>query len=65
MSKWRISYIGKVGRDLGLSDAATADAARQQAIDFYHIEPAQQFRLVAVEVVQAKKPAREKVGAKS
>jgi hypothetical protein len=38
MSKWRLSYIGKVGRSLGTSDAPTEALARKEAIDFYDIE---------------------------
>ncbi len=40
-------------------------AARTKAIDFYEIEPSQQFRVVAVKVVRAKAPARTKEGVKS
>jgi hypothetical protein len=65
MDKWRVSYFGKKGEPLGTVEAADAVAACKKAIDFYDIEPAQQFRVVAVQLGPAKKPARAKVGAKS
>jgi hypothetical protein len=60
MYRWRISFMGKVGRSLGTSDAPTEALARKEAIDFYRIPPSQQFMVVAVQVVETKKPAKSK-----
>jgi len=64
MYKWRVTYFGKAGQPLGTVDAPDEASARKQAIEFYDVPPNQQFRVVAVQVVEAKK-ARTKVGAKS
>jgi len=64
--RWRISIFGKTpARPLGIVVAPDEAAARTKAIDFYEIEPSQQFRVVAVKVVRAKAPARTKEGVKS
>jgi hypothetical protein len=60
MCQWRIIYIGKVCCSLGISDAATEALARKEAIDFYDIPSDQQFRVVAVKIEEAKKPAKVK-----
>jgi hypothetical protein len=58
-------FRGKKGEPLGTVEAADAMSAGREAIDFYGIEPSQQFRVVAVQFGEARKPARAKVGAKS
>jgi hypothetical protein len=56
MFKWRISILGKTPAiPLGTVTAPDEASARQQAIEFYSIEPAQQFRVVAVKIEEAKK----------
>jgi len=56
MFRWRISIFGKTpARALGVVAAPDEEAARKRAIEFFQIEPALQFRVVAVKVAEAKK----------
>jgi hypothetical protein len=52
MYRWRISIFGKTpARPLGVITAPDDEAAaRTKAIEYFHIEPALQFRVVAVKV---------------
>ena len=54
MYKWRVSYFGKTGQTLGTVEATNEASARKEAIEFYDIEPAQQFRVVAVKLGKIK-----------
>jgi hypothetical protein len=54
-----VSATNSLPIQMKLPDEASA---RQQAIEFYSIEPSQQFRVVAVKIEEAKKA---KAGAKS
>ena len=66
MFRWRISIFDKTpARSLGILAAPDEASACTKAIEFSRIEPALQFRVVAVRIEEAKKPARAKVGAKS
>jgi len=47
-------------RALGVVAAPDDASARKRAIEFFQIEPALQFRVVAVKIEEAKKPARVK-----
>jgi hypothetical protein len=62
MYRWRISIFGKTpARPLGVITAPDDEAAaRTKAIEYFHIEPALQFRVVAVKVDMMK----QKAGAK-
>jgi hypothetical protein len=65
MFSWRISIFGKTpARPLGTVSAPDEPAAVTRAIEFFQIEPAMHFRVVAVKVVEAKEPRRTKAGAK-
>jgi hypothetical protein len=56
MFRWRISIFGKTpATSLGTVQAPDEQTARQRAIEFYSIEPSQQFRVVAVKIEEAKK----------
>jgi hypothetical protein len=57
MFRWRISIFGKTpARSLGIITAPDDEAAaRTKASEYFHIEPALQFRVVAARI--AKKPA--------
>jgi hypothetical protein len=64
MYRWRISIFGKTPAiPLGTVTAPDEATARKQAIDFYSIPPNQQFRVVAVKLDEAKKPAKTKARA--
>ncbi len=66
MYRWRISIFGKApARPLRIVVAPDEAAARTKAIDFYEIEPSQQFRVVAVRSSGPKRPPRTKEGVKS
>jgi hypothetical protein len=55
MFRWRITIFGKTpARPLGTVAAPDEQSARQRAIEFFQIEPAMQFRVVAVKVGEAK-----------
>jgi hypothetical protein len=56
MFRWRISIFGKTpARSLGIITAPDDEAAaRTKASEYFHIEPALQFRVVAVKVSAAK-----------
>jgi hypothetical protein len=59
MYRWRVSIFGKSARSLGSIVAPDDEAsARAKAIEFFHVEPAHQFRVVVtkVEKVKAKAP---------
>jgi hypothetical protein len=60
MFRWCVFYFGENGRVLGNVNARDGDSARAEAIEFYDIEPAQQFRVVAVKLGKIKEPARAK-----
>jgi hypothetical protein len=50
---WRISIFGKTPvRSLGTVAAPNEAAAKERAIEFFGIEPAMQFRVVAVKLGQ-------------
>jgi hypothetical protein len=58
MYRWRISIFGKTpARSLGTVAAPDEVSAVAKAIEFFCIEPALQFRVVAVRL--APKPAKE------
>jgi hypothetical protein len=55
MYRWRISIFGKTpAGPLGVITAPDEAAAQTKAIEYFHIEPAHQFRVVAVKVGTAK-----------
>jgi GTP-binding protein EngB required for normal cell division len=62
MFRWRISIFGKTpARSLGTITAPDDEAtARTKAIEYFHIEPALQFRVVVtkLEKVKAKEAAK-------
>jgi hypothetical protein len=62
MFRWRISVFGKTpARSLGIITAPDDEAAaRTKAIEYFHIEPALQFRVVVtkLEKVKAKEAAK-------
>jgi len=63
MYRWRISIFRKTpARSLSTVAAADEATARTKAIEFFSIEPAQQFRIVAVKMSakKAKEPASAK-----
>ena len=61
MFRWRISIFGKAPtRSLGVVAAPDEVSACTKAIEFFQIEPALQFRVVAVKIAEAKKPAKAK-----
>jgi hypothetical protein len=55
MFRWSVSYFGKTGETLGTVEARNEAEACREAIEFYSIEPSQQFRVVAVKITEAKK----------
>jgi hypothetical protein len=60
MFRWRISIFGKTpARTLGTVSASNELSAVTKAIEFFQIEPAMQFRVVAVKVEE--KPAEVSV----
>jgi hypothetical protein len=62
---WRITIFGKTpARPIGTVMAPDEQSAVTRAIEFFQIEPAMQFRVVAVKIVDAKEPRRTKVGTK-
>jgi hypothetical protein len=55
MLRWRISVFGATpARSLGVVTAPNEDSAKAKAIEFFSIEPAQQFRVVAIKLGKAK-----------
>ena len=56
MFRWRISIFGKTpARSLGIITAPDDEAAaRTKAIEYLHIEPALQFRVVVTKLGKAK-----------
>jgi hypothetical protein len=59
MCRWRISIFGKTpARPLGVITAPDDEAAaRTKAIEYFHIEPALQFRVVATKLEKVKERA--------
>jgi hypothetical protein len=56
MFRWRITIFGKTpARTLGTVAAPDEPSAMTRAIEFFQVEPAMQFRVVAVKVEEAKK----------
>jgi hypothetical protein len=61
MFRWRISIFGKTpARSLGTVAAPNELSAVTKAIEFFQIEPAMRFRIVAVKVDEAKPRAKAK-----
>ena len=60
MFRWRISIFGKTpARSLGIITAPDDEAAaRTKAIEYFHIEPALQFRVVATKLDKVKERAK-------
>jgi hypothetical protein len=58
MYRWRISIFGKTpARPLGTIIAPDDEAAaRAKAIEYFYIEPAHQFRVVATKLERVKGP---------
>ena len=58
MFRWRISIFGKTpARSLGIIAAPDDEAAaRIKAIEYFHIEPRGQFRVVATKLERVKGP---------
>jgi hypothetical protein len=55
MFQWRITIFGKTpARALGTVTAPDEASAVSKAIEFFQVEPAMQFRVVAVKVAEAK-----------
>jgi hypothetical protein len=59
MFRWRISIFGKTpARPLGIITAPDDEAAaRTKAIEYFHTEPALQFRVVATKLEKVKERA--------
>jgi hypothetical protein len=61
MFQWRITIFGKTpARALGTVAAPDEASATAKAIEFFQIEPAMQFRVVAVKVEDKKAKATVK-----
>jgi hypothetical protein len=58
MYRWRVFIFGKSpARSLGTIAAPDEAAAKTKAIEYFHIEPEHQFRVVVAKVGKAKEPA--------
>jgi len=58
MYRWRISIFGKTARSLGTIVASDDEsAAKAKGIEFFHIEPALHFRVVATKLEKVKERA--------
>jgi hypothetical protein len=60
MFRWRISIFGKTpARSLGIITAPDDEAvARTKAIEYFHLEPALEFRVVATKLDKVKERAK-------
>ena len=59
MYRWRISVFAKTpARLLGVVSAADEATAVAKAIEFFGIEPAEQFRVEATKLEKLKEPAK-------
>src|SRR5262249_62035295 len=59
MYRWRISIFGKTARSLGTIVAPDDEsAAKAKGIEFFHIEPALHFRVVATKLEKVKERAK-------
>jgi len=60
MFRWRISIFGKTpARSLGIISAPDDEAAaRAKAIEYFHIEPEHQFRVVVTKLDKVKERAK-------
>jgi len=55
MFRWRITILGKTpARPLGVVRAPDEETAKKRAIEFFQIEPALQFQVVAVNIGEVK-----------
>ena len=58
MYRWRVSIFNKTARTLGSIVAPDDEAlARGKAIEFFHVAPEHQFRVVVTRLEKAKKAA--------
>jgi hypothetical protein len=58
MFRWRISIFGKTpARSLGTILAPDEAAARIKAIEYFHVEPTLEFRVVATKLEKVKERA--------
>jgi hypothetical protein len=57
MWRWRVSIFGKTARSLGIIAPEDEPKARARACEFFHVEPAHQFRVVVTKLEKVKERA--------
>jgi hypothetical protein len=50
MPRWRVDYIGKGGKHLGMVEAPDKNGAIAEALRTFHITPARRFKIVVEQI---------------